>query len=57
MNYAYLKNVRPVEQSFDGVGQVDLSRPSGPEHDPSLQKIDDFIKEDDKTRLPRLDNP
>lgn len=24
MNYNYLKNVRPVEQSFDGVGQVDL---------------------------------
>jgi hypothetical protein len=35
MNYNYLKNVRPVE-SFDGVGQVDLQRPSGAEHDPSL---------------------
>tara|TARA_B110000285_G_scaffold227093_1_gene287825 strand:- start:1307 stop:1585 length:279 start_codon:yes stop_codon:yes gene_type:complete len=35
MNFNYLKNVRPVEQSFDGVGQVDLQRPTGPEHDPS----------------------
>ena len=36
-NERYLKNVRPVEQSFDGVvGQVELQRPGGAEHDPSL---------------------
>jgi hypothetical protein len=56
-NERYLKNVRPVEQSFDGVvGQVELQRPGGAEYDPSAQKIDDFMGVE-AGKLPRLDGP
>ena len=63
-----MKNVRPVQQSYDGgpvrqsndgVGGQNLERPNGVERDPTLENGIEFGGNDStnqRTRLPKLEN-